>query len=99
MAWGLGLHAKPTGGPHKKEGDEKAPAGLFRLTAAFGYSTKPPGVMLPYIHARPGVEAVDDPHSRYYNRIVDRARVAKPDWHSSEKMLLVSMSKTILCME
>ena len=88
MAWGLGLHAMPNSGPRKAEGDGKAPAGVFRLTAAFGYDAKPKGVMLPYIRARSGVEAVDDPHSRYYNRIVDRARIAKPDWHSSEKMRL-----------
>ena len=88
MAWGLGLHTTPTGGPQKAEGDGKAPAGVFRLTTAFGYDAKPAGVTLPYIRARVGVEAVDDPHSRYYNRIVDRARLAKPDWHSSEKMLL-----------
>ena len=88
MAWGLGLHATPPGGPRKIEGDGKAPAGVFRLTTAFGYAAKPAGVKLPYVRARRGVEAVDDPRSRYYNRIVDRARIADADWHSSEQMLL-----------
>ena len=88
MAWGLGLHSIPPGGPRKIEGDGKAPAGVFRLPSAFGYDAKPAGVRLPYVRARRGVEAVDDPRSRYYNRIVDRRRVAKADWHSSEKMLL-----------
>ena len=87
MAWGLGLHATPPGGPRKIEGDGKAPAGVFRLTTAFGCDAKPAGVRLPYIRARRSVEAVDDPRSRYYNRIVDRARIADADWHSSEQML------------
>ena len=86
MAWGLGLHMNPPTGPHKIEGDKKAPAGVFRLTAAFGRGTKPASVTLPYIRVLPSIEAVDDPNSRHYNRIVDRARIADPDWHSSEKM-------------
>jgi L,D-peptidoglycan transpeptidase YkuD (ErfK/YbiS/YcfS/YnhG family) len=32
-------------------------------------------------------EGIDDPRSRYYNRLVDRSRVAKVDWQSSEQML------------
>ena len=88
LAWGLGLHAPVRTGPQKREGDGKSPAGVFALTAAFGYGPRPAGVRLPYIVARPGIEAVDDPHSRYYNRIVDRARIAQADWHSSETMRL-----------
>ena len=86
MAWGLGLHAMPSGGPRKIEGDGKAPAGVFRLPSAFGRDAKPADVKLSYVRARNGVEAVDDPRSRYYNRIVNRARVAHIDWSSSEKM-------------
>lgn len=88
LAWGRGLDTAPHPGPQKCEGDGKSPAGVFALTSAFGYGPRPPGVRLPYILARRGVEAVDDPRSRYYNRIVDRARIARVDWHSSEKMLL-----------
>ena len=88
MAWGLGLHKNPPKGPLKIEGDKKTPAGVFRLTSAFGYDAKPEGVSLLYIQLLASVEGVDDPKSRYYNRLVDRARIAKPDWHSSEKMHL-----------
>ena len=88
LAWGRGLDTTPRPGPQKREGDGKSPAGVFALTSAFGYGPRPAGVRLPYIVARPGVEAVDDPRSRYYNRIVDRARIARADWHSSEQMLL-----------
>ena len=87
MAWGLGLHVVPKGEARKVEGDGNAPAGIFRLTAAFGYDARPSGLKLPYIQARPGIEAIDDPRSRYYNQIVDRAEVAKVDWRSSEALL------------
>lgn len=92
MAWGAGL--VPTGSPKirsaqdpfKKEGDGKSPAGVFRLSSAFGYSTQPlPGLKLPYTPLTPTVECVDDVTSHYYNRIVDRAAVT-PDWNSSEHM-------------
>jgi D-alanyl-D-alanine dipeptidase len=87
MAWGLGLHATPKGQVRKVEGDGKAPAGIFRLTGAFGYDVRPSGLKLPYIQARAGIEAIDDPDSRYYNQIVDRAEIAKVDWRSSEMLL------------
>ena len=89
MAWGLGLHTNPSTGPRKIEGDKKAPAGVFRLTTAFGSDAKPEGVTLPYLRITPDTEAVDDPASRFYNQIVDRGRIAQPDWQSSEKMATV----------
>ena len=41
---------------------------------------------MPWQTITPALEAIDDPASRFYNRIVDRARVAQPDWRSSERM-------------
>ena len=87
LAWGLGLHAMPRdGAPRKREGDRCAPAGVFRLTAVFGAREKIAGLKLPVMPVGPSLEAVDDPASRHYNRIVDRAVVARPDWHSAERM-------------
>ena len=87
LAWGLGLHAAPRdGAPRKREGDRRSPAGVFRLTAAFGAREKIVGLKLPAVEVGPALEAVDDPASRHYNRIVDRAAITRPDWHSSERM-------------
>jgi L,D-peptidoglycan transpeptidase YkuD (ErfK/YbiS/YcfS/YnhG family) len=87
MGWGLGLHRVPEGadGPRKKEGDGRSPAGMFRLTGAFGFGAAAVG-RLPWVAIARTTEAVDDPGSRYYNRIVDRGRVERVDWKSSEKM-------------
>lgn len=74
LAWGLGLNAPRTDGPVKREGDGKAPAGVYAIGPAFGYAAT----------ARTGLDyqamsandwCIDVPESRYYNRIVDRSVV------------------------
>jgi D-alanyl-D-alanine dipeptidase len=73
-------------GPNKREGDGRAPAGVFRLTDAFGYSPADSiDTGLPYVRSTPDLECVDDVESGYYNRVVDRRRVS-PDWDSHEEM-------------
>jgi D-alanyl-D-alanine dipeptidase len=73
----------------KQEGDANSPAGLFPLTSAFGTSTKPNAVELPYTKMDQWTECVDDVKSNHYNRIVNRMQVGNFDWKSSEKMLAV----------
>jgi D-alanyl-D-alanine dipeptidase len=88
MAWGRGVgEFKP--GARKVEGDNKAPAGIFRLGPAFGYAPRSAArwIKLPYVPLTKNSEGIDDPHSRYYNRLVDRSKIAKIDWRSSEQML------------
>lgn len=90
LAWGAGLHEKAIeSGPVKKEGDGKAPAGIFGLSSAFGYVAKDraAGIKLPYTQAVATLECVDDPQSPYYNKILDRKSVNHPNWKSSEQML------------
>ena len=92
FGWGIGLHGTgEPGTPTKKEGDQKSPAGVFKLYSVFG--TASPGqvsfLRFPYEQVTPSTEAIDDPRSRYYNRIVDRAVIKHPDWSSSESMLAV----------
>jgi len=87
LAWGLGLHRVPRDAArHKREGDRRSPAGVFRITEAFGAAGKIAGLNLPAWTLTPTLEAVDDPASRFYNRIVDRAKIAQPDWRSAERM-------------
>jgi L,D-peptidoglycan transpeptidase YkuD (ErfK/YbiS/YcfS/YnhG family) len=90
LAWGRGL-AKPDGGqiPIKREGDNKAPAGIFGLGPAFGYApaSQARWVSLRYLPLTKQIEGIDDPRSRYYNQLVDRSKVRRVDWQSSEQML------------
>src|ERR1035438_2392356 len=91
LGWGAGVvpdaARREDSDPIKKEGDGKSPAGIFRLSTAFGYAAQePPGWKMPYLSLTPSVECVDDAQSKFYNRVLDRATVA-PDWSSSEQML------------
>jgi D-alanyl-D-alanine dipeptidase len=91
LAWGNGLHGAPAalaqpGEPLKREGDGKAPAGAFKLSAAFGYTATAPKLKLPYIAAGQGTQCVDDASSLYYNRVLERAQVKQPNWRSHEDM-------------
>jgi hypothetical protein len=88
LGWGVGLHRHDPafGGPTKKEGDGRSPAGVYLLREATGYAeAAPPGTRLPYRQATPSLKCVDDPRSAHYNRLVDEARVTK-DWSSAEDM-------------
>ncbi|MDQ3557225.1 MAG: hypothetical protein M3409_10695 [Gemmatimonadota bacterium] len=89
LAWGTGIHGGREGaGPVKREGDGRAPAGIFALSSAFGYApaAEVPWIRLPYQQATASLECVDDVGSAHYNRIVDRGRIAAPDWNSHEEM-------------
>jgi L,D-peptidoglycan transpeptidase YkuD (ErfK/YbiS/YcfS/YnhG family) len=92
LAWGIGVavtddaQLRSASDPVKREGDGRAPAGIFALGTAFGYAPEPiQGLKMPYLNLTPSIECVDDPGSKYYNRLVDRSVVA-PDWNSSEHM-------------
>jgi L,D-peptidoglycan transpeptidase YkuD (ErfK/YbiS/YcfS/YnhG family) len=90
LAWGAGLHEeKFNEQPFKKEGDRRSPIGLFYLSAFFGYNEPQQlgTLKMPYIKADNSIFCVDDPLSKYYNRIVDIDKVQK-DWTSAEHMLL-----------
>jgi D-alanyl-D-alanine dipeptidase len=88
LGWGAGLvDTSAAAGPQKKEGDGKAPAGLFRLGPAFGFEPERAAwLRVPYIPLTASVECVDDAASRHYNLIVDRLAAGDFDWNSSERM-------------
>lgn len=89
LAWGTGIHPDPAiEGPDKREGDGKAPAGVYHLSSAFGYApaAEAAWVRMPYVQSTASIECVDDSRSRFYNRRVDRDTIAQPDWTSHEEM-------------
>ena len=89
FGWGLGLHGSgEPDGPHKVEGDRRAPAGVFKLYSVFGLASpdRVRFLRFPYRQVTSTTEAVDDPRSKYYNRIVNREMVSRPDWSTSESM-------------
>ncbi len=73
-AWGIGLHAAQTGGPIKREGDGRAPAGIFSIGEAFGYAGTA-STALPYLSMQATHYCMDVPASPLYNRIVDTRNV------------------------
>ena len=84
LGWGVGLHTVPKDAKIiKKEGDGKAPAGIFTLKQAFGYA---PFVLdYPYEVYKSTDHCVDDVNSKLYNKIVDSTNVQK-DYKSFEHM-------------
>ncbi len=82
LGWGRGLHGNGLRGPVKAEGDGRAPAGVFQLSAAFGYADST-ATGLPYVPT-PGLHCVDDRASASYNLV--RNVPAGFDWTSHETM-------------
>ncbi|PYO78008.1 MAG: hypothetical protein DMD63_08985 [Gemmatimonadetes bacterium] len=88
LAWGVGFDDASAAGPHKSEGDGKAPAGIFPLDTAFGFAPAESmlQVRLPYVQLFPSTDCVDDTASIHYNTVVDKSRVSRVDWNSAEHM-------------
>jgi L,D-peptidoglycan transpeptidase YkuD (ErfK/YbiS/YcfS/YnhG family) len=68
--WGLGLNAPQSGGPVKREGDNRSPAGAFRIGDTFGYAASVDTAM-PYRALNATEYCVDVSGAAHYNRIVD----------------------------
>ena len=84
LGWGIGLHTTPKDAQYiKKEGDGKAPAGIFSLKQAFGYN--PFVAEYPYEVYSATDHCVDDVNSKLYNKIVDSKKVTI-DYKSKEHM-------------
>ena len=95
LAWGVGFDDASTEGPHKHEGDGKAPAGIFPLDTAFGFAPRDSmrALSLPYVQLLATTDCVDDTASTHYNTVVDRATVSRVDWNSAEHMREVPQYK------
>ncbi|MBI3929066.1 MAG: hypothetical protein HY319_26215 [Armatimonadetes bacterium] len=87
LGWGRGLHPEGLEGPAKKEGDGRAPAGVFCLSRIFGFD--PEGLDaergLPFYRLTDQSRCIDDPRSKHYNRMLEADQV-ESDWKSAETM-------------
>ncbi len=87
MAWGRGEKAMGGAGPVKKEGDNAAPAGIFKIGKAYGYANHAPdGSAWPYQQVIENWRCVDDPSSSRYNEIFPMTPSTKKDWSSAEQL-------------
>lgn len=87
LAWGIDLRHGGEPGRMKREGDVRSPAGIYAIGSSFGFKSTPdPSMKMPYIALTNTSVCVDDPRSRYYNRLVDSAEIPEPDWQSGEQM-------------
>ncbi len=87
LAWGRGVHPYPQQGLTKKEGDKRAPAGVFRMGGVWGYSERvscPPQQFYRKITARD--LWVEDSKSKYYNQHLTLDRNIQTKWEKKQQM-------------
>ncbi len=72
LGWGIGEYklSQNSYDPIKKEGDKKAPGGIFKLSYLFGYE-KNKNYKMNYMHVDENYICVDDSTSKYYNSILN----------------------------
>ncbi|MGH8047585.1 MAG: L,D-transpeptidase family protein [Chthoniobacterales bacterium] len=87
LAWGIGLAGQEQPGLHKKEGDKRAPAGLFSLGKVYTYSTKlPGGADYPFYTVGPADAWISNPALPHYNEHVVVDPKNPPPWFAKEQM-------------
>jgi D-alanyl-D-alanine dipeptidase len=85
LAWGRGVLQMPAAkGPTKREGDQRSPAGMFRLGAVFGTELE---AVKTHLIKEPveGRICVDDPKSTHYAERLATKGVDR-DWKSHEEL-------------
>lgn len=88
LAWGFGIHPNiQTGAPIKREGDKRAPAGIFKIGGAYGYAAQ--------IHKQPALTYrkvtvrdlwVEDRTSPNYNRHMVLDHTPASTWEKKAQM-------------
>ncbi len=89
LAWGRGLHAVPrnSGAGMKREGDMKAPAGMFDLGGAWGYQKSiKRHPKMPYRQITSRDLWIEDPKSPHYNRHVRLPHEPVSEWEKKGQM-------------
>ena len=79
LAWGIGESGflPKADEPVKIEGDGRAPAGIFKITKAFGYAPRI-NTKMPYLRADKELVCVDDSQSDEYNSIININESSNP---------------------
>ncbi len=90
--WGIGLHRAQTDGPIKREGDGRAPAGVFAIGEAFGYAEQA-DTALPYAQMQATNWCMDVVASPLYNRIVDARDVGDTAVRGSSEPMRLDLAK------
>jgi L,D-peptidoglycan transpeptidase YkuD (ErfK/YbiS/YcfS/YnhG family) len=89
LAWGRGLHTVPRdpGAGTKREGDMRAPAGMFEIGGVWGYE---PSVKrhpkMPYRQITTRDLWIEDPKSPHYNRHVQLPHEPRAEWEKKGQM-------------
>ncbi len=87
MVWGRGLHPLAKGSAMKKEGDAKAPAGVFWIGGAYGYAPQiKKNRALSYRQITTRDLWVEDSNSPYYNRHLVIEHEPKTAWEKKQQM-------------
>jgi L,D-peptidoglycan transpeptidase YkuD (ErfK/YbiS/YcfS/YnhG family) len=89
MGWGVGVAGAQPLFPLKREGDQRAPAGIFPLLIAMGYEADFLPGSFPYEQSGERTYCIDDPDSPLYNRILKENDFTVPvfePWKSFEFM-------------
>ncbi|MDB6077879.1 MAG: hypothetical protein JWO82_1626 [Akkermansiaceae bacterium] len=87
LVWGLGISPRPKDATIKTEGDNRAPAGVFRIGGAWGYdATIKKAADLPYRQVTARDLWVEDPASPSYNQhlVIDHDPVTA--WEKKQQM-------------
>lgn len=99
LGCGLGLHGPElcAGAPTKREGDKRAPAGVFSLGTAFGRAPRAPHApgTWPYRPTGPRDRFVDDPKSPHYNTWQLEPAEGPPPWTSAERLSMYSLGLVV----
>jgi L,D-peptidoglycan transpeptidase YkuD (ErfK/YbiS/YcfS/YnhG family) len=89
-AWGRGLHPPDLPGLQKKEGDKKAPAGIFLMGDVYGYDasiTRQPGMRVHQVTEQD--LWVEDVTSDFYNQHIRLPnRGPETEWEKKQQMRL-----------
>ena len=88
LAWGYGIHPRiPSPAPVKREGDWRAPAGIFKIGGAYGYPKNiPRHANLPYRTITARDLWVEDRNSPYYNRHIILDHTPSAAWEKKAQM-------------